>query len=344
MHDLERLKTLLKEQGGYRVAVNGNRAMVCCPFHADPTPSCSLNFDPDSTYVGSYYCFGCGAHGSWAKFARQAAHVHGWSLPETALEHARLLVSLKPLEPLVIMRQAETIDQWLLQNYPVSIRWDKLKNPPGWRGFSASTMIMVDTWMVQSYNPKDQQKALMPFFPVTINGYPYGGVRADFFDKLYLNTKTADSNSRGWRSTHGLLFYDVARKMLDLQNPFVCLCEGVRDALRLIEAGVPAVAMLGTQGWSKEKSLLLIDLVSTLYAVGSIFLVFDTDVAGQQATLHVKASLQADGVSVVAVGLPSPNGQKVDVFDLPPHYLQELVDLVSAEAARRVLNFGLLDG
>lgn len=83
--------------------------------------------------------------------------------------------------------------------------------------------------------------------------------------------------------------------------------------------------------------------MSTLYAVGSVFLVFDTDVAGQQAR-HVKASLQADGVSVVAVGLPSPNGQKVDVFDLPPHYLQELVDLVSAEAARRVLNFGLLDG
>jgi hypothetical protein len=55
MHDLERLKTLLKEQGGYRVAVNGNRAMVCCPFHADPTPSCSLNFDPDSTYVGSSF-------------------------------------------------------------------------------------------------------------------------------------------------------------------------------------------------------------------------------------------------------------------------------------------------
>ena len=31
-------------------------SMVCCPFHADRTPSMKLNED-------YYYCFGCGAHG-----------------------------------------------------------------------------------------------------------------------------------------------------------------------------------------------------------------------------------------------------------------------------------------
>ena len=30
--------------------------MVCCPFHADRTPSMKLNED-------YFYCFGCGAHG-----------------------------------------------------------------------------------------------------------------------------------------------------------------------------------------------------------------------------------------------------------------------------------------
>ena len=39
----------------YGLEVNrGN--MVCCPFHADRTPSMKLNED----YI---YCFGCGAHG-----------------------------------------------------------------------------------------------------------------------------------------------------------------------------------------------------------------------------------------------------------------------------------------
>ena len=39
----------------YGLEVNrGN--MVCCPFHADRTPSMKLNED-------YFYCFGCGAHG-----------------------------------------------------------------------------------------------------------------------------------------------------------------------------------------------------------------------------------------------------------------------------------------
>ena len=39
----------------YGLGVNrGN--MVCCPFHADRTPSMKLNEE-------YFYCFGCGAHG-----------------------------------------------------------------------------------------------------------------------------------------------------------------------------------------------------------------------------------------------------------------------------------------
>ena len=34
----------------------GHGNMVCCPFHADRTPSMKLNED-------YFYCFGCGAHG-----------------------------------------------------------------------------------------------------------------------------------------------------------------------------------------------------------------------------------------------------------------------------------------
>ena len=35
--------------------------MVCCPFHADRTPSMKLNED-------YFYCFGCGAHGDVIEF------------------------------------------------------------------------------------------------------------------------------------------------------------------------------------------------------------------------------------------------------------------------------------
>ena len=47
----------------YGLEVNrGN--MVCCPFHADRTPSMKLNED-------YFYCFGCGAHGDVIALAAQ---------------------------------------------------------------------------------------------------------------------------------------------------------------------------------------------------------------------------------------------------------------------------------
>ena len=39
-------------------------SMICCPFHADRTPSMKLNED-------YFYCFGCGAHGDVIALAAQ---------------------------------------------------------------------------------------------------------------------------------------------------------------------------------------------------------------------------------------------------------------------------------
>ena len=57
----------------YGLEVNrGN--MVCCPFHADRTPSMKLNED-------YFYCFGCGAHGDVIDFV---ARLFGLSQYEAA--------------------------------------------------------------------------------------------------------------------------------------------------------------------------------------------------------------------------------------------------------------------
>ena len=51
----------------YGLGVNrGN--MVCCPFHADRTPSMKLNED-------YFYCFGCGAHGDVIDFVARLFHL-----------------------------------------------------------------------------------------------------------------------------------------------------------------------------------------------------------------------------------------------------------------------------
>lgn len=54
----------------YGLEVNrGN--MVCCPFHADRTPSMKLNED-------YFYCFGCGAHGDVIDLAARLFSLSGY--------------------------------------------------------------------------------------------------------------------------------------------------------------------------------------------------------------------------------------------------------------------------
>ena len=45
--------------------------MVCCPFHADRTPSMKLNED-------YFYCFGCGAHGDAIDLAARLFGLSGY--------------------------------------------------------------------------------------------------------------------------------------------------------------------------------------------------------------------------------------------------------------------------
>ena len=46
-------------------------SMVCCPFHADRTPSMKLNED-------YFYCFGCGAHGDVIDLAARLFNLSGY--------------------------------------------------------------------------------------------------------------------------------------------------------------------------------------------------------------------------------------------------------------------------
>ena len=51
----------VKEAADYYGLEVSRGSMICCPFHADRTPSMKLNED-------YFYCFGCGAHGDVIEF------------------------------------------------------------------------------------------------------------------------------------------------------------------------------------------------------------------------------------------------------------------------------------
>ena len=48
----------------------GRRWIGLCPFHAEKTPSFSVNGEE-----GLYYCFGCGAGGDAISFVQQVEHL-----------------------------------------------------------------------------------------------------------------------------------------------------------------------------------------------------------------------------------------------------------------------------
>lgn len=53
-------------EDGCAIERSGGRTKVCCPFHADRTPSCEI-YAADQ----SYYCFGCKAHGDAISYLRE---------------------------------------------------------------------------------------------------------------------------------------------------------------------------------------------------------------------------------------------------------------------------------
>lgn len=285
-----------------------------CPFHAgDNDPSLCLNLDYTRSRFGGYFCFGCGAHGSWPKLASTL----GGSAPKYSMKEWRDALRLLPIEEMdVATAEYTSVDEYLAEHCPVYTHW-RICNLP-WRGFSAQDMCYLDARAIFEYNPITKQRELMALFPVVVNGVVRGAVRCGYSDKLYLNI------AGDWRNSYGMLFYDHAKQLNSFyETPFVVICEGVRDAARLIAAGVPAVANLGTQGFNKDKANLLQVMCDCSTSVDRYYIATDPDLPGIEAANMINATLRSVGlVDIIDVELPTDyvteSGAviKADIFEL----------------------------
>jgi hypothetical protein len=148
-----------------------------------------------------------------------------------------------------------------------------------WRGIKTNLLIEIGCTLVQQYGEK------FIYMPVNIKGEERGFIRARL---KKVKDKPSYLNKAGkWSEKFGLFPYDYAVNMMRSKtiNRLV-LVEGPRDALRLLSEGIPAVAILGTQSWSKRKSML-IELSGAKAAVTC----FDGDAAGLDATELVNDGL-----------------------------------------------------
>lgn len=84
---------------GVELRQKGRNFWACCPFHVERTPS--FKVDPER---GSFYCFGCGAHGDSIEFIEK---LRGLSFRE-ALSYLGIDSSVKPTyETLLRIRKAK---------------------------------------------------------------------------------------------------------------------------------------------------------------------------------------------------------------------------------------------
>lgn len=286
------MRTELAKVSGSKLVSGGY--MICCPFHADKTPSCRVGTDPGRRNFGKFRCFGCPAHGTWFQLAERlnldlltgsqfetefTPKFFGEYYEEAFLTDTGSVSVDDPLE--AGTTHADDRDR-KLGLYPIERDLAKrLGIQKEWRSIPTKLLLDIgaelEWWRSPKY-PNMQPKWLL-FLPVYVKGKRKGFICAEL-QKPKVKRPSYLNKGGEWSSRFGLFPFDyVINLMRTKETSTVVLVEGPRDALRLLQAGIPALAILGTQSWSERKIRLL-----EFAGVDRIITLFDGDGPGKQAT------------------------------------------------------------
>jgi DNA primase len=152
-----------------------------------------------------------------------------------------------------------------------------------WRAFSETVLAKVHArWW---YDEIDKVRRIL--WPVwDADGGLVGWVARDMENKVegrkYRNMPRMEALHTLWPIPTNLVYPERC----------LILVEGITDALRLLDNGLPALANLGT-AWSPDRSMLV-----SFLGVERVVLAFDPDHAGEQATFRVGHALKQTEVHV----------------------------------------------
>lgn len=336
--------------------------MGLCPFHDEHTPSFHVYTDTQS-----YHCFSCQASGdiftyvmakenmTFPEAMRYLADMAGIKLPEYSghtqpkrdiltmaydYYHGYLKSSAgSPARDYMTSRglDAHDIETFSLGYAPQS--WDALTRYMTSRGVTHNELISSGLVIQGNRGPYDRFRGRLMFGIRDITGriIAFGGRLIDGEGAKYINSP--ESNIYHKRSNLYLL--DKARKFIREKNRSI-LVEGYMDALRLHKCGYSeAVASLGTS-LTDEQAELLSRFGDKCY------ICYDSDSAGQNATLKGMYILASHGLDVHVVSIPE--GKDPDEylcahesFDEPlrqakpliSHHLSMIVPKMTEPAGRR---------
>jgi DNA primase len=321
---------------------SGSRYTGRCPFHEERTPSFSVN-----PVDKLYYCFGCGKGGDLISFVRETENLDFVSSIEWLAERFRVPLEYEESSPrveaerkrrerlLALLDQTASYFERLLwegetgkpvREYLASrglgeevAREFRLGLSPGnglaakvkERGFSLDELRGAGLATVRGgdYFP---QRLMFPLSDARgrVLGFQARKLRDD--DPLrgkYVNSPEGDLFHKG-SILYGL---NLARTAIAKQDR-AAVVEGNTDVIALRQAGFePVVASMGTA--LTERQLRELSRLTR-----KIFLCFDADAAGQEATLRGMELAAAQGFDVKVVTLPK--GQ--DPADAPDGFEERL--------------------
>ena len=315
---------------GKKMRPSERYTMIQCPFHNDNTPSGRVSHNSDfPRSIGFFKCMGCGEQMGWNEFADRTG-LEGFKLQEEG-RVPDLNRDYFDEEMLGTKEKAEEPHELFPLDKKAATKLGLSKT--SWRGFSfaylrsigGQTIYVTEKGRLYIYLPvfvQSQLRGYIKALPKKIKDFPG-----------YLNAPGR------WSHEFGLFMYDESVMLMErLGLTTMVLVEGPRDAMRLHRAGIPAVAILGTQSWSTMKVRLL-----EAAGVEHCVLCTDGDVAGRQASKLLYSGVRKlqDRSEQIAAPLsetfntfrfpiedykidPEDEKEKIDPFSMPDQAVEDL--------------------
>lgn len=311
----------------------GKNFLGLCPFHTEKTPSFSVSQDKQL-----FYCFGCGAGGNVISFIQKIEKMNYIESLRFLADRAGISIdnniNKEDLEKIKkrdmifsinreaarffygnLQKNVDAINYLLKRGLSKEIiksfgigysldSWDGLKKYMNLKGYSdelveaAGFIIKRDN--KEGYYDRFRNRAMFPIIDLKGNVLAFGGRVLDDSKPKYLNTPDTAVYNKG----NNIFALNFAKEVPGLKN--IIVVEGYMDVISLHQYGIKnAVASLGTAFTVQQAKLL------KRYA-NEIIIAYDSDIAGQKATLKGLSVLENEGCIVKVLILPK--GMDPDEF------------------------------
>ncbi len=295
-----------------------------CPFHAEKTPSFSLNAEKQV-----WHCYGCDAGGDLISFVKRYENVEfpdalrmlaaraGVALQESsdlrrrrsereAIYEANAVAKAFFSDALSKSAEAQAYVARRGLAEATCERFGLGFAPDSWDGLtSALARAKVDLPTAaraglisrrqneEGYIDFFRRRLMFPIFNLTGEVIAFGGRALGDAEPKYLNTKNTPVFTKG-QHVYGLA---VARKAAAAQEALIVV-EGYMDCLALHQAGFGNVVATSGTAFTPEQARELRRVANNVY------LCFDGDAAGQAATTRNVDMLVEEGLHIEVVTLP----------------------------------------